>query len=191
MAKEIVVSNLNQAEVAVKDVELRFTGVVYDVETILGDTAAKEAKKALCSVRTSIEATRKALKQPFIDEGRKIDDLAKALTERVVALETPLLQCFKTAEKAAEAKAKAESDAKANALEEEVAALRAQLAKQTILNEKAAEQVTAQLAEEAADKATVELVEWLMSVMALSLVNARFLAGNIKEGCVPHVKFEV
>lgn len=191
MTKEIVVSSLNDAEIAVRDAELRFANVVYDVTTILGDKSAKAIKSELTSIRTSIEKTRKVLKQPFIDEGKKIDDLAKALTERVVALETPLLQCYKAAEQRAADAAKAEADTKAKALEDEVAALRAQLAQQTILNEKAAEQVTAQLAEEAAYKATVELADWLMSELGLSMVNARYLIGNIKSGNVPHVKFEV
>ena len=112
MTKEIVVSSLNDAEIAVRDAELRFANVVYDVTTILGDKSAKAIKSELTSIRTSIEKTRKVLKQPFIDEGKKIDDLAKALTERVVALEKPLLQCYKAAEQNAADAAKAEADKK-------------------------------------------------------------------------------
>lgn len=191
MAKEIVVSDLNAAEVAVRDAELRFSNVVYDVTTILGDKATKATKSELTSIRTSIEKTRKVLKQPFIDEGKKIDDLAKALTERVVALETPLLQCYKAAEQNAADAAKAEADAKAKALEEEVAALRAQLAQQTILNEKAEEMVKQQLEEEGVEQATNQLVEWLMEELELTKTNAKRFVGFAKQGDVPHIKFEV
>ena len=191
MSKEIVISDLNAAEVAVRDAELRFKDVVYDVATILGDKSAKATKSELTSIRTTIEKTRKVLKQPFIDEGKRIDDLAKALTERVVALETPLLQCYKAAERNAAEAAQAEAQAKASALEAEVAALRAQLAQQTILNEKAAEQVTAQLAEEAAVTATNELVGWLMEELELTKTNAKRFVGFVKQGDVPHIKFEV
>ena len=190
MTKEIVVSDLNAAEVAVRDAELRFANVVYDATTILGDKSAKAIKSELTSIRTSIEKTRKVLKQPFIDEGKKIDDLAKALTERVVALEKPLLQCYKEAEQRAADAAKAEEAHRVSSLEEEVAALRAQLAQQTVLNEKAEEMVKQQLAEEGEEKATKELVDWLIN-FGMTRVNASFLAGSIKEGTVPHVKFEV
>lgn len=189
MTKEVVVSDLSKAEVTVKDVELRYKGVVYDVATILGDASAKEAKKELTSIRTAIEKTRKALKQPFLDEGKRIDDYAKLLTERVTALEKPLLECYKAAEQKAADEAKAAEAARAKALEDEVAELRAQLAKQTILNEAAEKQVVQQMQAEAAVTARTVTRDELVEKFGMSRSNAALFVDMVIDGNFTHLKF--
>ena len=55
----------------------------------------KNACSELTGLRTSIEKTRKAIKQPYIDAGRAIDDRAKEITEKIRKLEDPMKEAKK------------------------------------------------------------------------------------------------
>lgn len=55
-----------------------------------GHEQVREAQKACREVRTSVESTRKGLKDPILKVGREIDRIAKDLTARVREIEVPL-----------------------------------------------------------------------------------------------------
>lgn len=183
-----VVSTLDQAEVAVRAAEDKYTSVVYEVTTVAGKAAADEAKKELTKLRTSIEKTRKELKQPILDAGAVIDDHAKALTARVNALEAPVKAAL-AAEKERTDKLLAEQEAaRADALAEENRKLREQLAQQEIANEKAKAIVEEQQAEEAVTTAKQELFDDLTDKIGLTRSTAAYLIECITDGSVRHVR---
>lgn len=62
----------------------------FDVTTPDGMKAAKAGKKELVSYRTNLEKARKEFKAPVLDLGRAIDDQAKAITTKLLELESPL-----------------------------------------------------------------------------------------------------
>ena len=80
----------------------------------------KAGVKELTSLRTNIEATRKEVKQPYLDACRIIDGQAKGIIEQIVALEDPM----KAAKKEVDEKEKREKEARINRLKDRIEGMR-------------------------------------------------------------------
>lgn len=78
--------------------------------------AVKAGIKELTSLRTTIEATRKEIKQPYLDACRIIDAQAKGIIEQIVMLEDPM----KAAKKEVDEKEKREKEARIKRLKDRI-----------------------------------------------------------------------
>ena len=96
---------------ALTDLAARFKGVVYDVSVPDGMKAAKEARNEIRSYRTALEKKRKELKEPALRRAKLIDEEAKFLTERIVALEQPIAQQIEAEEQRVENEKRAREEA--------------------------------------------------------------------------------
>lgn len=98
-----------------------YKGATFDLRTTAGNDAAREARKNLVTLRTSLESRRKQFKAPALAFGRLIDTEAERITTEILALEEPIDQQIKAdekrraEEKAAREKAEAERVAKLRA----------------------------------------------------------------------------
>lgn len=78
-------------------------GVEFDCTTTEGDKLARESRRALVSLRTTLEAKRKELKAPLLDRAKLIDNEAKRITSEIVDLELPIDEQIKAEEARREA----------------------------------------------------------------------------------------
>ena len=98
-----------------------YKGATFDLRTTAGNDAAREARKNLVTLRTSLESRRKQFKAPALAFGRLIDAEAERITTEILALEEPIDQQIKAdeqrraEEKAARERAEAERVAKLRA----------------------------------------------------------------------------
>lgn len=99
----------NATESALAELREKYKGLIFDVSTTKGMDQAKEARKELRTLRTSLELMRKDLKAPVLLRGEKIDAEAKRITAALSALEDPIDEQIKAQERAQEA-AKAERE---------------------------------------------------------------------------------
>lgn len=120
-ATKIVEYNETTAQLAA--LRQRMQAVVYDVTTTKGLDAAKKDRAELRSLRTGLEAKRKAIKEPALEHCRLIDAEAKRITGEISALEDPIDQQIK----AEEARKEAEKLAKIEAERKRVAAIHAKI----------------------------------------------------------------
>lgn len=98
VADELVIPASTSADLAkisavakkVSDLKTRFGGVIYDVKTDEGMTAAKAARKEVRSVRTQLEKDREAAKAPVLTLERMIDGTAKVYRLALEAIEGPI-----------------------------------------------------------------------------------------------------
>lgn len=79
-------------EAGLKDLETKYAKVAYDCKTAQGLKDATEARWAIRKPRFAVETARKAAKAPVLELGRTIDSRAKAITTRLLAIETPIDQ---------------------------------------------------------------------------------------------------
>ena len=84
------VVRFTRTEAALADLREKYKDAIYDLTTTRGDTAARQARKELVSLRTGLERRRKELKAPATEFARKIDAEAARITAAIVALETPI-----------------------------------------------------------------------------------------------------
>lgn len=96
-------------EAGLAELKSRMEGVVYEVNTTAGMEMARKDRRELVTLRTSLEAKRKELKEPALKRCKDIDSEAARIKEQILALETPIDAVIKAEEdrKAAE---KAERD---------------------------------------------------------------------------------
>lgn len=96
-------------EAGLADIKARMKDVVYEVTTTAGMEMARKDRRELVTLRTSLEAKRKELKEPALKRCKDIDSEAARIKEQILALETPIDAVIKAEEdrKAAE---KAERD---------------------------------------------------------------------------------
>jgi hypothetical protein len=87
-----------RTEAALAELRARFKDAAFDLTTTAGDTAARQARRELVSLRTGLDKRRKELKLPAVEFGRKIDSEASRLTTEIVALEEPIDQQIKADE---------------------------------------------------------------------------------------------
>jgi hypothetical protein len=105
---------------AIAGLRSKYVGVVYDVESPAGMAECRKARAEVRKHRTTLETVRQQIKGPVIDLCRRIDADAKAITQALLAIETPLDVQVRTEEAAAEAR----REARRRADEERQAALR-------------------------------------------------------------------
>lgn len=96
---------------ALAELRQRLAAVVYDVSTTKGLDAAKRDRRELVTLRTSLEAERKRIKEPALEFTRRIDSEAKRLTGEIVALEEPIDAQIKREEERREAEKRAREEA--------------------------------------------------------------------------------
>lgn len=101
----------NATEAGLVALRARLTGVAYDLSTGKGMDIAKADRAELRTLRTSLESRRKDLKAGILERGRLIDGEAKRITAEIEALETPIDEQIKAAEKRKEEERKAKEAA--------------------------------------------------------------------------------
>lgn len=79
-----------QTALALADLESRYKGVVFQIETPKGLKEAKQAVSELRGYRTDLEKMRTELKAPVLECGRLLDSEAKRITESLRSLEDPI-----------------------------------------------------------------------------------------------------
>jgi colicin import membrane protein len=107
----------------VAELRSRYEGVRFEVATVEGNKAARAARLELVKLRGLVESRRKELKAPALARSRLIDTAAKAIMDEIVAIEEPIdLQI-----KAEEERREAERQAKIDAEQARVFAIRANI----------------------------------------------------------------
>jgi septal ring factor EnvC (AmiA/AmiB activator) len=101
------VAEYSATEAGLAALRARLAGVAYDLSTGKGMDIAKADRAELRTLRTSLEAKRKDLKAPIIERGKLLDEEAKRITAAIEALETPIDEQIKAAEKRKEEERKA------------------------------------------------------------------------------------
>lgn len=104
----------NATEAGLAELREQLAGKTFDCTDKAQDTEARQARRQLVTLRTTIEARRKELKAPLLERGKKLDDEAKRITGEILTLEAPIDAAIKgeeerkAAERAAREKAEAE-----------------------------------------------------------------------------------
>lgn len=88
MATEIV--EYSKTEAALAELAQQYGGVVFDVTTTEGMATAKKGRAEIRKYRTSLEDLRKAIKAPALRRCQVIDEEARAITGKLLALEEPI-----------------------------------------------------------------------------------------------------
>ena len=159
-----VLTEFSRVEAGLAALRERHGNTIYEVTTTAGMDAAKAARAEIREPRHAVEKVRKAAKRPLLELGRRIDAEAIRITEEILAIETPIDDQIKgeearrladkEAKRAAEVeRLRLEAAAKLKAEEEQLAALRAEIAKQQA--EIAAERAKAE-ADAAAERKKIE-----------------------------------
>jgi len=113
----------NETSSALAMLAEKYATVVFDVSTKTGLEQAKSARSELRGYRTNLETLRKSIKAPALNRCRLIDEEAKSITEKLVALEKPIAQQIE----AEESRKAAEKQAELQAEIERVTKLRAKI----------------------------------------------------------------
>lgn len=120
------IQEYSATEAALAELKLRLKDAKYDVATTAGMTTAKQDRRELVTLRTSLEAKRKEIKAPALAYCNLIDKEAKRITSELLALETPIDEQIK-AEERRKAEEKAERERLAaeaqKALDDKIAAI--------------------------------------------------------------------
>ena len=109
VASTTAITEYSATEAALSGLRLRLEGVKYDVSTTAGMTTAKQDRRELVTLRTSLEAKRKEIKVSALVRCKLIDEEAKRITSELLALEVPIDEQIK-AEERRKAEEKAERD---------------------------------------------------------------------------------
>ena len=109
VASTTAITEYSATEAALAKLKLRLKDAKYDVTTTAGMTTAKQDRRELVSLRTSLEAKRKEIKAPALERCNLIDKEAKRITTELLALEVPIDEQIKAEEKR-KADEKAERD---------------------------------------------------------------------------------
>lgn len=102
------------------ELQKRYGSLVFDCRTAAGDRWAREARKELVTLRTTLEDKRKALKAPALERSRLIDAEAKRIEAAIRAVETPIDDQIRAVEQEKEA----ERDRRRQEEAEKIAAVR-------------------------------------------------------------------
>lgn len=84
------VAAYNKTEAGLAKLRDKFQGATFDLTTTKGDKEARQARKELVGMRTSLEALRKEKKAPHLAACKLLDDEAKRITNEILALEKPI-----------------------------------------------------------------------------------------------------
>lgn len=96
---EVTIVEYNKSAIALAELSTRYKDVLFPVETASGMKDAKDARKTLRDLRTSLEKMRQQIKAPALERCRAIDSEAKEITARLTALEDPIDAQIKAEEK--------------------------------------------------------------------------------------------
>lgn len=111
------IAEYSKTEAGLAEIRARMRDVVYDLTTTKGLDAAKRDRRELVTLRTSLEAQRKALKEPALELTRRIDSEAKRITAAIVELEEPIDAQIKAEETRREAEKLAKIEAERRRVE--------------------------------------------------------------------------
>lgn len=108
------ITEYSPTEAALSELRDRLAGVLYDVTTTEGMKSARQDRKELVTLRTTLEAKRKEIKEPALERCRAIDAEAKRITAAILELEEPIDRQIKVEEerKAEEKRQREEAEAK-------------------------------------------------------------------------------
>lgn len=109
MASTTAIKEYSATEAALAELKLRLKDARYEVTTTAGMATAKQDRRELVTLRTSLEAKRKEIKAPALVRCKLIDEEAKRITGELLALEIPIDEQIK-AEERRKAEEKAERD---------------------------------------------------------------------------------
>ena len=84
------IAEYSPTEAALAELQERFGGVVWDLTTVKGNADARAARRELVTLRTNLEAKRKALKAPALEYAKRIDSEAKRIAAAIGAVEEPI-----------------------------------------------------------------------------------------------------
>lgn len=109
MASTTAITEYSATEAALAELKLRLKDAKYEVTTTAGMATAKQDRRELVTLRTSLEAKRKEIKAPALERCNLIDKEAKRITSELLALEVPIDEQIK-AEERRKAEEKAERE---------------------------------------------------------------------------------
>lgn len=121
------VAEFDKVALGLAELEKQYKGVVYDVRASKGMDEAKAARAAIREPRYEIERVRKAAKAPILKLGKELDDRAKEITSKILAIEEPIDEQIKNEEARKETEKQAKIDAELKrvaGLQERIAELR-------------------------------------------------------------------
>lgn len=84
------IQEYEKTALALAELERRYKGVRYDVNTKDGLLAATKARAELRTLRVALEKTRVAIKAPALKRTQEIDTEARRLTSAISELEDPI-----------------------------------------------------------------------------------------------------
>ena len=87
MTETTAVAEYNPIAAGLAAVRQRYENVAWDLKTTKGNADARAARKELVSLRTGLEAKRKALKAPALEFSRRIDSEAARIQRLLLARE--------------------------------------------------------------------------------------------------------
>lgn len=137
------IKEYSQTEAALAELRNRYAGVKFDLTVADEDKKAREARRLLVGLRTSLEAKRKEIKAPALAYCNAIDAEAKRINGEILLIESPIDQQIKADEDRREA-VKAQ---KAAAEAARVAEIREKISRFTNAPVKAVGKTAAQIAE--------------------------------------------
>ena len=116
-------AEFSRVEAGIAALTEAYAGVIYDVTTTEGMSAAREARRIVREPRYEVEKVRKDAKAPLLALGKEIDAEAKRITAALLAIEEPIDQQIA----AEEARKEAERQAKILAEQQRVEKIRARI----------------------------------------------------------------
>ncbi len=105
------ITEYDPIEAGLAECRQRYAGTVYDLRSTAGNESARAARRELVTLRTTLEAKRKALKAPVLEQAKLIDDEAKRITTELLTLERPIDEQIKADEARREQERKAREEA--------------------------------------------------------------------------------
>lgn len=114
MTETTAIQEYSKTDAALADLSQRFRSVVFDVSTTKGLSDATQSRAEIRGYRTSLEKTRKEIKEPALERCRLIDAEAKRITAALVELEEPIDEQIKKEEARKEAIKAAEAEKEAS-----------------------------------------------------------------------------
>lgn len=109
-------AEFDRVNLGVTELERRYGNVVFAVQTKQGMADAKEARRIIREPRYAVDKAAKAAKDPLNELKRNIDQRASIITDRLLAIETPIHeQIRREEERVAAEKAAAEEAARKKA----------------------------------------------------------------------------
>ncbi|KKK57477.1 hypothetical protein LCGC14_3054050, partial [marine sediment metagenome] len=112
------VAEITKMDVVIAQLHQKYDKVIFEVDKPEGMTAAKEARKEVREPRYFIENLRKDGKRPILALGKQLDGRAAEMTERLMAIETPIHDSIKEEETRLERERQAKIDAEVKRVED-------------------------------------------------------------------------